>query len=246
MVSIIKLTYFDFRGKGEALRVALSVAGLPFVDERLTDAEWASRKESMPFGQLPVLEIDGKQLSQQQAILRYVGRLGGLYPEDQLEAATVDMFMGACDGELGRFPVNIVITPRSNETPRRALDVSAIMKPNMSEPDAEKRVSMRQELIKDDGELTLFLRKFDRAVGASGTEGHAVGTSITVADILIYVQACFLSVGALRGIPTTYYGQFTNLHNIKEKVHAHPKVQEWNAHHAARLAARQKAASTSA
>ncbi len=41
-------------------------------------------------GQVPVLEIDGKQLPQSDAILRHVGMLSTLYPKDDWEAANVD------------------------------------------------------------------------------------------------------------------------------------------------------------
>ncbi|WP_411024211.1 hypothetical protein, partial [Salmonella sp. s58408] len=44
----------------------------------------------LPNGQLPILEVDGYVLPQSMAILRYVGRLGGLYPSDDLEAAKCD------------------------------------------------------------------------------------------------------------------------------------------------------------
>jgi hypothetical protein len=44
----------------------------------------------MPFEGLPVLEVEGKPLSQSNAILVYVGKEVGLYPTDNWEAAKVD------------------------------------------------------------------------------------------------------------------------------------------------------------
>ena len=56
----LKLTYFDFHGgRGEPARLALSIASIPFEDDRVPGADWPRRKPSTPFGSLPVLEVDG-------------------------------------------------------------------------------------------------------------------------------------------------------------------------------------------
>src|SRR6266850_1773471 len=56
----LKLTYFDFHGgRGEPARLALSIAGIPFEDDRVSGADWPRRKPSTPFGSVPVLEADG-------------------------------------------------------------------------------------------------------------------------------------------------------------------------------------------
>lgn len=48
----------------------------------------------MPFGQVPVLEVDGKHLAQSHAIARYIAREHGLagQPHDHWEQAQVDMY----------------------------------------------------------------------------------------------------------------------------------------------------------
>ena len=74
MPKSIKLFYFDFHGgRGETARLALSIDGVPFGDERVKGADWPRLKPSMPFGELPVLEVDGQRISQLNAINRYVG-----------------------------------------------------------------------------------------------------------------------------------------------------------------------------
>ena len=61
----LKLTYFDFHGgRGEPARLALSIAGIPFEDDRVPGADWPRRKPSTPFGSLPVLEVDGAIVTQ--------------------------------------------------------------------------------------------------------------------------------------------------------------------------------------
>lgn len=65
----LKLTYFDFHGgRGEPARLALSIGGIPFEDDRVPPAEWERRKAHTPFGALPVLERDGQVVAQSNAI----------------------------------------------------------------------------------------------------------------------------------------------------------------------------------
>ncbi len=92
------LTYFDFPGgRGEASRLALHIAGVDWVDDRIS-GNWPSRKPSTPFGGLPLLEIPGRGvLSQSNAILAYLGREHGLLPEDSWEAARHEALMNAVE-----------------------------------------------------------------------------------------------------------------------------------------------------
>jgi len=94
----LTLTYFDFHGgRGEPARLALSMSGIPFQDDRGLPSEWGSRKAQTPFGALPVLEVDGQVVSQSNAINRYVGKLGDLYPSDPWQAALCDEAMEAVE-----------------------------------------------------------------------------------------------------------------------------------------------------
>lgn len=99
-VAAHKLIYFDFAGKAEAIRLALTHAGVAFEDYRFADrAEFAALKASgrLQFGQVPALEVvkagQTTVLTQSAAILRYVAKLSpatNLYPADALLAARVD------------------------------------------------------------------------------------------------------------------------------------------------------------
>ena len=86
----LKLTYFDFHGgRGEPARLALSIGGIPFEDDRVAPSDWPARKADTPFGALPVLEVDGQALAQSNAINRYVGTLTDFYPSDAWQAAAL-------------------------------------------------------------------------------------------------------------------------------------------------------------
>lgn len=75
-----KLTYFDGRGLAETSRYLLALAGAKWEDHRLpiefkpdgppVRAEFDALKASgaLPFGQVPLLEFDGKKIAQSKAI----------------------------------------------------------------------------------------------------------------------------------------------------------------------------------
>jgi glutathione S-transferase len=52
---------------------------------------FAEFKPTTPFGQLPVLEVNGKKLAQSRAVERYVAREYGLFGATVVEGALIDM-----------------------------------------------------------------------------------------------------------------------------------------------------------
>uniref|UniRef100_A0A914Y7P7 Glutathione S-transferase n=1 Tax=Panagrolaimus superbus TaxID=310955 RepID=A0A914Y7P7_9BILA len=108
-----KLIYFDVRGRAEAIRQLFKLAKVDFEDSRIDMDTWANVKESTPFGQVPVLEVNGKQIAQTNAILRYIGHEFGLAGSNKLENAQIDaladllMDAQAADG-LKQWPLVIL------------------------------------------------------------------------------------------------------------------------------------------
>ncbi|CAG7837628.1 unnamed protein product [Allacma fusca] len=91
------LYYYNGRGLAEPIRLLLSYGGASFEDKRapLTSfvpltplpAEW---KERALFSQVPILEFEGKQITQSLAITRYLARRYNLVGKDDFEAAKCD------------------------------------------------------------------------------------------------------------------------------------------------------------
>ncbi len=81
----LRLRYFPFSGRAEAIRDALRIGRVDFVDELLTFEQFndARAVNEFPFGSLPVMMVEsdaGTQcVAQSNAILRLAGRLSGLY-----------------------------------------------------------------------------------------------------------------------------------------------------------------------
>lgn len=67
-----------------------------FEDVRYSIEDWLSPestvKDRMPFGQMPVLEVDGQMIPQSFAIARFVGKELGFAGKTNFEAAWVDAF----------------------------------------------------------------------------------------------------------------------------------------------------------
>merc|ERR1711998_273101 len=90
----IKVTYFDIKATpGEKIRLALTLSGTPFTDNRVKFDDFRNNiKPKAKFGQLPIVEIDGKEFYQSGSMLRWAGTLGdgSLYPSDPASRMKVE------------------------------------------------------------------------------------------------------------------------------------------------------------
>ncbi|CAH1953384.1 unnamed protein product [Acanthoscelides obtectus] len=90
MAPSYKVTYFDLNALGEPIRVLLSYGSLEFEDVRIKYKDWPDLKPKMPYGQLPILECDGKVAHQHIAICRYLAKKVKLTGKDDWEDLTID------------------------------------------------------------------------------------------------------------------------------------------------------------
>jgi glutathione S-transferase len=94
----LKLTYFDFPGgRAEPARLAMHIGGVPFEDYRFAPSDFSEVRKTTPLNQVPTLHVNDVQITQSDAITRYVGKLSGLYPEDNFQALLCDEVMGALE-----------------------------------------------------------------------------------------------------------------------------------------------------
>ncbi|MCB2137590.1 MAG: glutathione S-transferase family protein [Rhodobacteraceae bacterium] len=196
------VTYFDFAGsRGEEVRLALTIAGIAFDDNRVDQATFARMKPDLPYGALPVLEIEGRGvLAQTNAILRLIGRQHGLFPTDAFEAARHDALMEAAEDLRHR------ISPTNRIT------------------DAAAKKVARQELAH--GYVPDWGRRIDRQIGAGPFVG---GAAPGVADIKLYMVDRWISSGSVDDIPADIFDGCKKLKAVAAGVRAHPAVQAWYA-----------------
>eukprot|EP01006_Ploeotia_vitrea_P013399 TRINITY_DN35092_c0_g1_i1.p1 TRINITY_DN35092_c0_g1~~TRINITY_DN35092_c0_g1_i1.p1 ORF type:complete len:251 (-),score=36.26 TRINITY_DN35092_c0_g1_i1:91-783(-) len=100
----MKLTYFDARGRAEAIRLVFALAGVEFEDVRFSEEpdpeipflpkEFVDMQKSdkCPTKQVPFLEVEDGQvlLYQRGAIMRFLGRKYNLVGSTEVEYAQID------------------------------------------------------------------------------------------------------------------------------------------------------------
>ncbi|CEF69523.1 Hematopoietic prostaglandin D synthase [Strongyloides ratti] len=153
------LHYFDLMGKAEVTRMLFNYAGVKFTDNRIKFEDWPALKEKQPFGQLPVLEVDGKVLFQSRAIEKFLARQFGLIGNDDFEAAQVDQYILTID------------------------DVMINFRPAFMEKDEAKKAELMKKAFQEHG--VPALKRFEGFLAKNGT-GYFVGNGVTLADFALY------------------------------------------------------------
>ena len=96
-----KLIYFNYRAAAEVIRFIFAHADVEYEDVRVEGGtqgeEWKKLKPTTPFGVLPVLEVDGKQLGGCGIITRYLAEQFGLAGENPFENAQIANIADAVD-----------------------------------------------------------------------------------------------------------------------------------------------------
>lgn len=193
-----KLTYFDFDGgRGEPLRIAFHAAGIDFEDLRISFEEFSNTRSNMRFRCTPTLEIDGKEVTQSNAMLRYVGKMTGLYPEDDLQALYCDETMEAVEDLLH----HVVHTFGLKD---------------------DKLKVAREALTK--GWMTTYINGFADLLERGGGKYFADGR-LTVADLKVYMQVRSLIRGTLDHVPTDLVARLApKLVEHQERIGKDPMV----------------------
>ena len=197
----LKLTYFDFDGgRGEPARLAMHIGGIAFEDKRIPGPEWPKHRDTMPFRAMPVLEVDGKVITQSNTINRYVGKLAGLYPKDDWQAALCDEIADATEDISSRIGATIALDDAGKKKAREALASDA---------------------------LPRHLETLQARLQAAGGEYFA-DKRLTVADLKVFMLIRWLRSGVLDHIPKDIVDRNAPL-LVKhfERVSAHPKVAEY-------------------
>ena len=90
-----KLYYFNMKARAELARLIFAQAGVQYQDVRIEFAKWPDLKPTMPFGQMPVLEVDETRITNSFVIARYLAEEFGLAGSNSLENSQLAGIAGA-------------------------------------------------------------------------------------------------------------------------------------------------------
>lgn len=195
-----KLTYFDIKGLAQAVRDTFTYAELEFEDERLSFDEFKERKATLPYGQLPVLEIaDDLVLAQSKTILRFVSKSARTYPRDPVHAAIIDQW---CD--LHTEFMNLLSLNMYGE--RVGLD----------EASGYNKTKHREWIIKE------HIPKYFGFLEADLTDATWLGKmdQLSMADLCWYPTLCWLHDGTFDGVDAETFSSYPNLARFMQEVKA--------------------------
>ena len=201
----LELIYFPFPfWRAEISRLALHLAGVPFIDRRISGTEFRELREQgkLPMQQVPILIVDGKTLTQAATIARFCGSLAGLYPKDPWQAAKIDELLDVtCELSYKFSPVVV------NKDPDQRLQIRA----KIAAGDIPKTLSfVEQQIINND-------------------TGYFVGSVLTIGDLTAWRLTDWVTSGLLDGIPTTVADPYQQLIAHHDRIAAEPKILKWMA-----------------
>jgi len=202
-MSQLKLTYFDMHGgRGEPARLALHIGGIAFEDKRFGFADFAEVRKSTPLNQVPTLHVDGVQVTQSDAINRYVGKLAGLYPLDAFQALLCDEVLAAVEDANVKLGTSFGLTGDALKQARDAL-VSGV--------------------------LPLYLGWLQTQLQAHGGQFFA-DNRLTIADLKVFVFVNSLNSGRLDHVPTDLVEKVAPLLNAHtQRIAQTPDVVQYYA-----------------
>tara|TARA_B100001559_G_C16395720_1_gene573350 strand:+ start:160 stop:873 length:714 start_codon:yes stop_codon:yes gene_type:complete len=198
-----QLYYFPIPGRAEASRVALSFANLDWSDNRINGEEYGRMKENgdLPWGLVPILRTPEGVLAESSAILRYVGNMAGLTPEDPFQTAKVDEFIDGYE------------------------PFSQILSGSFSIEDVEERTRVRTSLFEIDGKGTKGLKAVEKKIVESTTGWAASTPEMNIADIRVFTSLFGLFSGNFDGVYKENLANYPGLLKYHDKVANEPRIK---------------------
>ncbi|GMT23182.1 hypothetical protein PFISCL1PPCAC_14479, partial [Pristionchus fissidentatus] len=186
----------------QVARQLFHISGTPFEDIRVPKEEWATLKAitAIPFGKVPLLEVDGEPLPQSFAINRYLANEYGFAGNSPFESAWIDALADAYKDYFDEIHDGIGV-------------IFGIV------PGGDKEKT-RKEIFEPARDK--FFPALEQRLNDAGSSGFLVGSSLTWVDLLVAEHFDVMSP-LLPG----YFDVYPAIVAHHNKVHAVPKVKEW-------------------
>lgn len=163
MQSTYKVHYFDGNGRAVNIRAILDFSNVNWEDNKINFADWPALKSSgkFEFGQMPVVEVDGKQKTQTIALEVFLARRFGLMGSNEEDEYQI---------------LNILSTREDYSKPLF----------NLLMPTEEQKAK-RDEVIQNlrDNVFPKFLQAVEKRYLENGNGKYFLGDKFSLADIFL-------------------------------------------------------------
>ena len=178
-------------------RLVFAQAGVKYEDVRLSNEEWAKLKPSTPTGQLPLLEVDGKQVTGSVPIARFLAERFGLAGGNDFENAQV---AGIID-YIEDFKEKLITV--------------------YLEKDKERQAKLLNMLVSDD--IPKYWGNIAKMIEKNNSEaGWISGDKPTYADLSAYTAIEY----AVKMYPN-FFEEFPGVFKLKGAVETLPNITKW-------------------
>jgi len=212
------ITYFGIGGRAAPLRMAAFLGGLSYCDRFLSGKQHGMQKAQgkRRWSGIPELTLHDKDgndvatIGQSNVCLTLIGKMGGLYPEDNVvQQALIDEILAAVE------------------------DVMGLLAPSFPVKDPEKKKAMRLAMM-EAGKLPYWFQKFENRLTENEARGRkngfVVGDTMTIADLKLYSQLSFLCSGKVDHIDgATLLKPVAKLSAYLEMMAANEEIKKFNA-----------------
>lgn len=219
----IKITNFDIEATtGEPARLAFTLGGIPFEDHRIHFFDWPKFKKKTPFGQLPVLEIDGgPMIAQSGAMLRYAGSLSEnqfLYPtstNNNDKLLQVEEALGITDDLNRAFEPSLTM---GSEPSIFGYEEHS----HKTDEGKARTAALRTAFVKE--ELPKYLGFYEKLLDRSGGDWLIAGDKPTIADCYAVPSLRLFSRGYLDAVPANCLNTHPKVVAYLERFCALPEI----------------------
>jgi glutathione S-transferase len=222
----LQLIYFPIEGVAEQVRIALSVAGIPFDDIHVPFSEWPTKKPTTKYGQLPEMILpNGQLITESMAMLRLAGEAdsdGKLYPASDVGMRLkIEETLGltADLSRAWRPALLIGMRPEKFGYPK---------KDDWAKDEMQATVKkVREEFLAE--ELPKFMGFYAGLIKEAGGNAFLLGEDLTIADIAAYQGINYFRKGIADYIPADCLDSFPEVVAFLKRVEEHPKVAAYKA-----------------
>mmetsp|Transcript_11349 Transcript_11349/g.38696 ORF Transcript_11349/g.38696 Transcript_11349/m.38696 type:complete len:260 (-) Transcript_11349:607-1386(-) len=209
----VELSYFNVPGRAEMIRWTFAIGGVAFDDLRISQEEWPALKPSILTGHLPAARVAGSRpYAESHALLRFAGRLTGLYPTDPVKALAVDEVLGVMEDFTGdMFPLTAMEPAFKQVTSSVAAKQKAAVQAAVCEDTLPKHLQTLETLLEHNG------------------TGWFVGTAPTIADVAVASIVRVFTTGFAErwGFSKDVPKAYPKLMAMCESLEALPPVRKW-------------------